>query len=303
MRNILLLSSIVLLSYGISSYAADSTSELLILEQNSYPASGSPQNEVQAAPSYITLPPAPVAAPPAAFVPTGYVEAGGDFHSVTNHFGDWAGEYLKGQVQSDASNSWNGEALNQREFGATGAYGDIGNTHIFNEDWYTSVTAGAGDGGIYLPRYRLDAFLNKKWLDNRQFITTVGLGFDKAVDDHHDASAFLGATYYFQAPWIIQGGIRFNRSDPGNANSTSQFVAVTEGTNKHHFITLRYGFGEEAYQIIGPSTTLSDFHSQQLSLELRQWLSDDWGFNALGERYHNPSYDRTGITLGIFKDF
>ena len=250
--------------------------------------------------------PAPAAEPAAdapAFKPSGYVEGGGDYHSVTHNYGNWVGEYVKGEVQTDPDNRWNAELLNQKEFGSEGVYGDIGNTHVFNEDWYSAVTAGVGADSLYLPRYRADAFLNRKWLDSRQLITTVGLGADEFKDGHKDQSIFFGGTYYFVAPWILQGGVRINDSTPGSVTSAYEFVALTQGESKHHFLTLRYGFGREAYQILGPGQSISDFASQQLSLELRQWLGEDWGFDARGEQYHNPNYDRTGINLGVFKEF
>ncbi len=308
----LLVFLMALISHDARCYASDSIADQLVIAQVAYPPSGGPQSEVEAVPAY-TLPlmshqeatPAslPPSTPPAAFIPTGYVEIGGNFHSVTNHFGNWSGEYVKGEIRTDASNSWNSEIVNQREFGATGVYADIGNTHSFNEYWYTSITAGAGNGGIYLPRYRLDAFLNRKWADIPQLITTVGFGAYKAMDAHSDNSVFLGAAYYFSIPWIIQGGARFNISRPGNIGSVSQFIAVTQGKNKQRLITARYGFGEEAYQIIGAGRAVSDFHSQQLSLDIRQWVSDDWGLDVRGEEYYNPHYHRTGISLGVFKEF
>ena len=32
-------------------------------------------------------------------------------------------------------------------------------------------------------------------------------------------------------------------------------------------------------------------------------FGDDWGINALGEYQHNDFYDRTGLRLGVFKEF
>jgi YaiO family outer membrane protein len=237
------------------------------------------------------------------FKPTGYVEAGGDYHWLTNHFGSWSGTYVKGEVQTDPSNRWSAEEINQREFGSGGVYGDIGNTHVFNDDWYSSVTVGGGGIATFLPRLRTDGFINRKWLEQRQLVTTFGLGADKFQDGHRDASAYLGATYYIDAFWNAQGGVRFNNSNPGGVHSASAFVAVTEGSAQHHFITLRYGFGKEAYQILSAGNSISDFNSQQVSLELRQWLGEKWGFDVRGEEYHNPNYNRIGLNLGVFKEF
>ncbi len=234
---------------------------------------------------------------------SGYVETGGDYHSISNNYGDWYGEYVKGQIQTDPDNIWNGEFTNQTEFHENGQYGAIGDTHIFNPKWFGSATLGVGNDASYMPRYRADVFLNRKLLDREQLIATVGLGDYKSMDVHEDRSLFLGATYYFQDPWIIQAGIRGNNSSPGDVNSTSQFIAVTQGKDKDYFLTLRYGFGTEAYQIIGPNTALSDFHSDQLSLEWRKWVSKRWGFDVRGEDYHNPNYDRLGVNFGVFREF
>ena len=237
------------------------------------------------------------------FAPKGFVEAGGNFSSLSKNYQNWSGEYAKGEYQADQDNRWSGELLNQREFGAEGNYGAIGNTHNWNENWYSTVNVGGGSSAFFLPKYRVDAFINRKWLDDRQLITTLGFGDYKAQDVHEDRSVFLGATYYFKEPWILQGGVRFNNSSPGSVNSTSEFVAVTQGRDKEQFITLRYGYGKEAYQIVGVGNTLSDFNSQIISLEIRKWLGKKWGVNARGEEYLSPNYNRIGGSLGVFREF
>lgn len=246
--------------------------------------------------------PVPVAQQ-AAFSPSGVVEAGAGGSALSNHFGRWYGQYLKGEYQSDPQNRWSGEFWNQKEFGDSGIYGAIGNTHVFNDEWFSSVNIGSSSGGFFLPRYRVDAFINKKWLEQKQLITTLGVGVYKATDVHRDESLFLGGTYYFNSPWIVQGGVRFNTSNPGSVHSTSQFLAVTQGRDKQRFVTLRYGFGEEAYQIVGAGQNLSEFHSQIISLELKQWFRDDMGMTVHTERYFSPNYDRNGVLVGLFKEF
>ena len=237
------------------------------------------------------------------FAPKGFVEAGGNFSSLTKNYPNWSGEYLKGEAQTDKDNRWSMETLNQREFSATGDYGAIGTTHNFIADWYSTVNVGGSTEGFFLPRYRVDAFLNRKWLDDRQLITTIGLGDYKARDVHEDRSVFLGATYYFKEPWIVQSGVRFNNSNPASVDSFSGFVAVTQGRDKDQFITLRYGYGKEAYQVIGVNESLSDFNSQIISLEIRKWFGEKWGINARGEEYLSPNYNRIGGSLGIFREF
>jgi YaiO family outer membrane protein len=97
--------------------------------------------------------------------------------------------------------------------------------------------------------------------------------------------------------------VRWNISSPGSVFTQSQYVAVTQGRDKHHFVVLRAGFGREGYQVVGPANTLVDFHSQEASVTWRQWLKRPWGFNAVVEYYHNPFYQRAGVSVGVFREF
>jgi YaiO family outer membrane protein len=233
---------------------------------------------------------------------TNYVEVGGSYRQLTNDFGNWSGGYARG-VFAEGKNIWNGEINGQHEFGAGGVYLAAGDTYNFNPDWYASLTLGSSAGGFFWPRFRADTFVNHKLLSRKQLITTLGYGYYASKDVHRDQSVFLGTTYYFQKPWIIEDGIRFNVSNPGVVFSPAGFVAVTEGTNKHHYVTVNAGFGEEAYQIVGPTTVLTQFESQNLTITWRQWTGKNWGFNFVADYYHSPFYQRGGGSFGLFKEF
>ena len=75
-------------------------------------------------------------------------------------------------------------------------------------------------------------------------------------------SLLLGAAYYFEQPWIVEGGIRFNSSNPGSVQTTQQFLALTYGRQKQDVVTARVGWGEEGYLAIGPATQLVNFRSR-----------------------------------------
>jgi len=233
---------------------------------------------------------------------TNYVETGGSYLTLSNGFGYWAGGYARG-VYEHGKSIWNAEINGQHEFGDAGVYMAVGDTYNFNSDWYGALTMGTSAGGFFWPRYRADGFLNKKWLGRKQWITTAGMGYYVAKDIHRDHIFTLGTTYYFEKPWILEEGIYFNVSNPGTVFAPAGFVAVTRGKNEQQYLTVRAGFGEEGYQLIGPTTTLTQFNSQTVTITWRKWMGTNWGMNVVGDYYHNPFYVRGGSSVGFFKDF
>ena len=233
---------------------------------------------------------------------TNYVEVGGSYLPMSSKFGHVSGGYARASV-AQGRNVWFGEVNGQHEFGDAGVYFAAGDTLTINHDWYGSLTVGSSAKGFFWPRLRVDGFINKKWFERRQFITTLGFGYYKSKDEHRDHSFYLGSTYYFSKPWVLEEGIHFNLSNPGAVYSPSAFVAVTQGRDKHHFLTVRMGLGEEAYQLVGPTATLSDFQSQTLTVTWRKWIHKGWGFNLIGDYYHSPFYSKGGSLIGVFKDF
>jgi YaiO family outer membrane protein len=233
---------------------------------------------------------------------TNFVEAGASYRQLTNGFGEWSGGYARG-VLANGKNIWNAEVNGQHEFGDGGVYLAAGDTYNFNSDWYTSLTLGSSVGGFFWPRFRADGFVNRKWGEGKQFITTLGYSYYASKDVHRDQSVFIGTTYYFRGFWILEDGVRFNVSNPGGVFSPGGFVAVTEGHNKHHYVTVNAGFGQEAYQIVGPTTVLTRFPSQNAIITWRQWVGKTWGFNLVGDYYHSPFYERGGGSFGFFKEF
>ena len=263
------------------------------------PASFAPDSPAQASPQQAGTDVTPQPGPKQL---GNFVEAGGQYLTLTDGFGYWAGGYGRG-VLAKGKNIWDAEVNGQHEFGDAGVYLGAGDTYNFNSDWYGSLTAGSSVGGFFWPRFRADGFINKKWLARKQLITTFGFGYNAAKDVHRDHSFFVGSTYYFTSPWIVEEGIRFNVSNPGSVFSPAAFVAVTQGRNLRHYVTVRGGFGTEAYQLVGPTVSLSDFKSQTLTITWRQWVGENWGLNLVGDYYHSPFYQRGGTSIGFFREF
>ncbi len=233
---------------------------------------------------------------------TNYIETGGSYMALTNGYGYWAGGYTRA-VYQQGNDVWAAEVNGQRQFDDAGAYFAATDTHTFNPDWYGALTVGSSAGGFFWPRFRTDAFINHKNLGRKQLITTAGFGYYIAKDVHRNSNFFLGTTYYFEKPWIVEEGVYFNISNPGTVFAPSGFVAITQGRDKKQFVTVRAGFGEEAYQIVGPTTVLTQFNSQAVTITWRRWLGSNWGFNAVADSYHSPFYVRGGSSFGFFKEF
>lgn len=231
------------------------------------------------------------------------IDIGGEYQSLGSGLGSWNAFYSRGVFPQGTHDTWNTELSQRSEFRDRGTYFAAGDTHIFNDDWYASVAAGASVGGFFLPQYRIDATVNRKWRERRNLVTSIGYMHAKAKDVHHDNMVEAGAAYYWERPWILEAAVRLNVSHPGPVLSESQFFALTHGKDKNRLIALRVEFGREAYQLVGPSTTLAGFQSQSISLSWRQWTHGSRGFNCLPEFYHTPAYRRGGMTLGIFHEF
>ena len=222
-------------------------------------------------------------------------------HRLTGGQQNWKEIGVRGSHTTGAHVVY-GEAASMRRFGESGVFVGLGDTYTFNPDWFGSVAVGAGDGASYLPTVRVDGFINRKLLVDRNLIASLGLGYYRAPDRHSDRNISLGATYYFSEPLILQGEVRFNNSRPGSVTTRQQFLALTWGRNGATQLTARHAWGREGYQTIGNGDVLVDFSSHQSSLNLRHWLGADWGIAAGVERYHNPYYNRTGATLALFSE-
>jgi len=236
--------------------------------------------------------------------PGGTVEAGLLHHSLTGDLGDWNQQFVRGTLRTSDATVWNADLVNANQFGAHGTLVVGGVTHVINEDWYGGLGASYGSSFFY-PQARLDAVINRKLGADRNVIATLGLTAVNARDGHRDRSVLLGLSWYLPSAWVLQGGIRINRSNPGSVMANAKYVAATWGYNKQQYIALRYDIGEEAYQYIGAGTNdlLVNFRSNVISGTWRKWLAPTYGFQLRAEAYHNPYYNRRGLEAALFKEF
>ena len=224
------------------------------------------------------------------------------YQNLTGGFGAWRDVTLRG-TYGLPSHILQGEVSVTRRFNKDGVFVGLSDTYTFNEDWYGSIAVGFGDGAFYLPRYRVDATLYKKWLPQKNLVTSIGAGQYKAPDGHTDNSLSLGLVYYFDAPFVAEAGLRMNSSNPGAIKTQQQFLALTYGRVKQNLVTLRHGWGQEGYQTVGVTTQLVNFASKETSISWRHWFAPRTGLVLGANSYKNPFYNRDGLSIGIFHDF
>ena len=224
------------------------------------------------------------------------------FQNLSAAFGSWRDVTLRGTYGLPSNVLLAELSLNHR-FNKDGRFIGVSDTYTINDDWYASFALGFGDGAFYLPRYRVDATLYKKWLPRRNLVTSIGVGKYEAPDGHSDNSMTLGAVYYFDAPWIAEIGLRANSSDPGSIKTQQQFLALTYGRTKENLVTIRHAWGNEGYQTIATNAQLVNFASKETSVSLRHWFAPRTGLLLGANRYSNSFYTRSGLNIGIFHDF
>lgn len=224
------------------------------------------------------------------------------FESLSAGYGNWRDVTLRG-TYALPSHTLQGEISVNRRFNTDGVFVGLSDTFTLNEDWYANVAAGLGDGAFYLPKYRVDATLYKKWLPQRNLVTSIGAGQYKAPDGHTDNSLALGLVYYFDAPWVAELGLRANTSNPGSIKTQQQFLALTYGRAKENLVTVRHAWGSEGYQTIATNAQLVNFASKETSLSWRHWFAPRTGVLLSANRYTNPFYAKSSLNVGIFHAF
>lgn len=254
--------------------------------------------------AYIQATPAPISTVPGTSEPDmpRMLELSTGFQNLSAGFGSWRDVTLRG-TYGLPSHVLQGELAITRRFNKDGAFVGLSDTYTFDEDWYGNLSVGFGDGAFYLPRYRVDATLYKKWLPQRNLITSIGAGQYKAPGGNSDSSLSLGLVYYFDTPFVAEAGLRLNNSKPGSIKTQQQFLALTYGRAKENLVTVRHGWGQEGYQTIGTNAQLVNFASKETSISWRHWFAPRTGLVAGANRYTNPFYNRSGLNIGIFHEF
>lgn len=261
-----------------------------------------------AAPTATAPEAAPAPAPSADFEPghRGRMDVGMGYSTLTGGNSNWNDQFVRGHIGLKPGTTLNWDLSSQRHFDERGTVGALSLTHTLSPWWYMSVGASAGSAD-FQNKYRGDIAIYRKWTGTQQWVTGLALMKSASRDGvHRDTGVTASVAYYSTNAWVAEGGVVYNKSNPGAVDGFRGFAALTLGTEKQHYFTARIDHGKEGYL---PTGAIADsgnhvgFQSTELSLQWRQWLAKDWGYVVGGQFYRNPYYNRKGLSAALFFDF
>lgn len=242
---------------------------------------------------------------PAPYQKNGYLEFDANYSHLDNGFPSWNGGTIQGAIQSDPKNIWYGSVNNEEEFNVRGTQVSAGNIHYFSPKVFTNINVGTGTNAFFMPRAHVEGAISRRFLPGNNLVGTLDVGYNNNHLGIEDRWTQISGQYFVpNKPLNFEAGVRFNRSSPGSVDSQQQYVAATYGQYKKQFLTVRYNWGTEGYQLETPDVAvLEKFNSNYVGVTWRKWVSHNNGFTATIERYHNPFFTRNGVLLGVFHDF
>ena len=237
-------------------------------------------------------------APLAGGLPGRWIEANALVQSVTGGYGDWQGGYIRA-VRPSAHDTWWVDALALRAFGERGI--QVGAAH--RHDWSTRVFhmlgGSFGNGASIMPRGRVDGGIGVRLGAERRWQAMGGASYVKSVSELSDVAGVASLAYYAPIAVIIETGVRYNVSRPGDVASHRLWMSSAWTPSPRRTLSLRAIGGSEGWQTISTGKTLARFHSQELSAAWREKVLGPWALSAQGDWYRNPFYTRSGVTLGV----
>ncbi len=195
------------------------------------------------------------------------------------------------------------EALDETKFGAHGGVLAGNYTRSFGPDWYATATLALGHGGPNWARQRVDLDVATKWGAARAIVTHLAVNGATYDNDRSDRGVRASVVAYLPGALVLEGGILLNVSSPGAVASHMPYASLTWGREGAQVVSLRVSSGTEAYQALGASQQLVDFHSDSLALGWRCWVAPRWGFVLNAEQYRNPTYQRRTAGAGLLVQF
>lgn len=227
-----------------------------------------------------------------------WVEANGFAQQVTNDFGDWSGGYAR-VVLPYERNTWFADALALKAFGENGFQVGVTQRHDWNSRVFQMIGASVGSGAAILPRGRVDAAVGVRLGEQRRVQATGGVSYVKSVTELYDVAGTASLAWYAPHNLLLEAGLRYNTSRPGDIQSHRISGTTIWTPSARRSFSLRAIGGTEGYQVVRTGTTLTQFHSKEIALAWREKITGPWALSVQGDWYNNPSYTRSGVTIGV----
>lgn len=193
---------------------------------------------------------------------------------------------------------WQGELDRQSRFGFAGEYGTLSLTHDINEDYYFLVGAGAGSSELF-SKWRVDVAGYRKFGPDRRFVAGIGAYYAPGQDSGRSDQGLVLSTLAYFPSVVLEGGLRFNRANPGQVYGPSQYIAATIGSDEKRALVIRVEHAREAYQVLSTGTERVDYNSMSYAIQWRERVSRDLLLLVGVQYYLNPFYNRTYGEIGF----
>ncbi|MFA5393171.1 MAG: YaiO family outer membrane beta-barrel protein [Candidatus Ratteibacteria bacterium] len=179
-----------------------------------------------------------------------------------------------------------------------------GISKTWNKYLYTSSSVHAGTNVDYLPEINLSHGFYFKLGQNRNNVVPIGFTYIGFRNGHEVYVVSSGITVY-RTGWIFEYLLSRNQNEPGSVISYSHLASVAHGQDGLQWLTLTLSAGQDAYlatDLTTPEEVNQD--SYGAAIRLKRWLGKSYG--VIGEISYftlGDSYDKYGLTVGIFTEF
>jgi YaiO family outer membrane protein len=233
-----------------------------------------------------------------------HFEIGGSFTGVNNNYGNWySGDAKIAYTGSKYFTPMISAGSQTRPEGTQQAYG--GGAYInFSKYAYAIVGTGFAPnrGAILYPSFRYDITGVIKVPKVGGLLVTPGYSSYR-MGGGHAKIASMGAIYYYKRV-ILNGGMSYNRSYPGNLPSESGFLSFMTGRQGKYWLGAGASGGNIHYQLIGIIPFDARFSAYGFSAFFQKWIGKNWG---IVNRYYftnvMSAYISNSIGVSLFVDF
>lgn len=231
-----------------------------------------------------------------------WVEAGVTAHSVTNDLGDWRGAWVRTVIPAGTRNTVWADAIALEAFGERGVQVGLAHRHDWSGRFFHMAGVTVADGAPIFARVRADVQAGVRLGAARTVVAAAGVSHVRSVQNLTDAALTGALAWYAPRGFILETGVRANTSWPGRIR-TARVSGGATWMGEQRSLSVRAIGGEEGWQVLTAQTALVRFSSNEFALSWRERLGARWSSAVQLDRYDNPTYARTGLTVGLARSW